>query len=193
MRGTSINKYLLFLFAYIPLYIIGALKSINVDVFDSCGKLKSISAILNLNILPCLMICLVLFLLIYFRIHEFLFLRAKGNPLFKIKSISSQNKEYITYLGTYVLPFIALETKTIFDVLAYVFLFLTMGFIYCRTNLIYTNPMLLFFGYEIFEITTDSDEKLICITKDEFFDNENPIGRKLDKQTYIISKWRKEN
>lgn len=53
--------------------------------------------------------------------------------------------------------------------------------------------MLLFFGYELYEVVTDEGKKLICISKDYFKENDKPIGIKLDEFTFIISKWKKEN
>lgn len=120
-------------------------------------------------------------------------MKSSGNPKFEIKSIESQNKEYITYLGTYILPFIALETKTVYDIAAYIILFLTMGMIYVRTNLVYTNPMLLFFKYDLYEVIDSENNKLICISKEQFKIGDKPIGIKLGEKTFIIKKWKREN
>ena len=35
--------------------------------------------------------------------------------------------KYITYLGTYILPFIGLKVGSIFDMMAVTFMFLTIG------------------------------------------------------------------
>ena len=139
------------------------------------------------------LVLLVIFLLLFFYIYSRISLKAQGNPKFEIKEINTHNKEYITYLGTYILPFIALETKTVYDIAAYIILFITMGLIYVRTNLIYTNPMLLFFGYDLFEVIDAKNNKLVCISKDQFKSGDKPIGIKLGENTYIISKWKKEN
>lgn len=187
------SKFILFLFAYIPIYIIAAFKTIDPEYLNSMGFFIGFKAIALNNIKSILLISLSFALLVYFKIYEKISLKATGTPLFKIKSITSQNKEYITYLGTYILPFIAIETKTIFDVLAYVFLFLTMGFIYAKTNLIYTNPMLMFFDYEIYEVIDDEGDKLMCISKHKLKPQESPIGVNLGDKTFLISIWKKEN
>jgi len=193
MRGKFITRFILFLFAYIPIYLIVALKSFNPYSLLYKNQICSFYHILKFNIAPASLIILTLFLLLYFKIYEVMGLRSSGNPKFEIKSIESQNKEYITYLGTYILPFIALETKTIYDVAAYIILFLTMGMIYVRTNLIYTNPMLLFFKYDLYEVIDTNNNKLVCISKDQFTIGAKPIGIKLGEKTYIITKWKKEN
>ena len=182
----GVVRYLLFLLAYIPIYIIAALKTINKDSFPIGNK--SLREIASLNIIPISLIVLSVFLIFYFKIYSKLALRPKGNPIFTISKISPQHKEYVTYLGTYILPFVALETKSIFDVIAIVFMFLTIGFIFSKTNLIYTNPTLAFFGYDIYEVEDSNGNKYDCITKDTFLNGDKPRGIKLGDKTFIISK-----
>ena len=144
--------------------------------------------IMQLNIVPILLITLTILLIVYFKIYSRLALKPKGNPIFTISKISSEHKEYVTYLGTYILPFVALDTKTIFDIIAIVFMFLTIGFIFSKTNLIYTNPTLAFFGYDIYEVEDTAGNKYDCISKDSFTVGEKPRGIKLGDKTFIITK-----
>jgi hypothetical protein len=193
MKGNFISRFILFLFAYVPIYFILALKSFNENVLYTNNRFNSFYHIIKNNRTSISLILLVIILMLFFYIYSKISLKAQGNPKFEIKEISTQNKEYITYLGTYILPFIALETKTLYDIAAYIVLFITMGLIYVRTNLIYTNPMLLFFGYDLFEIIDNNNNKLVCISKEHFKNGDKPIGIKLGENTYIISKWKKEN
>lgn len=193
MRGKFISRFFLFLFAYIPIYLIVALKTFNPEVLKIKGEWCTFYHIAKHNLPSISLLILTFFLLIYFRAFEYFGLKSSGNPKFEIKSIESQNKEYITYLGTYILPFIALETKTVYDIAAYIILFLTMGMIYVRTNLVYTNPMLLFFKYDLYEVIDSENNKLICISKEQFKIGDKPIGIKLGEKTFIIKKWKREN
>lgn len=138
------------------------------------------------------MLGLIVTLLTLFYVFQVNSLKAKGNPKFKIKSINENNKEYVTYLGTYILPFVAIETKGVSDVIAYIFLFMLMGFIFSRTNLIYTNPMLMFFNYDIFDITDEDGVKHLCVSKEKFNVGDEPIGVRLGERTFIIQKWKRE-
>ncbi|HKC69734.1 MAG TPA: hypothetical protein VKG26_15960 [Bacteroidia bacterium] len=191
--SQTIIRYLLFLIAYIPIYIIAALKTFNATVIHDCGQSFSYRAMALNNLIPIFLIVLSIILIIYFKIYSWLALNPKGNPIFTIKSIKPQHKEYVTYLGTYILPFAALETKTHFDMIAVAFMFLTIGFIFSKTNLIYTNPTLAFFGYDIFEITDENGKTIDCISKDDFKIEDRPRGLKLGENTFIISKWKRDN
>jgi hypothetical protein len=186
----GIIRYILFLLAYLPIYIIAALKTIDSSTTDKNGCLLNYQQIMFNNLIPISLVLLSVLLTLYFIIYSRLTLNPKGNPLFKIKTIKPQHKEYITYLGTYILPFVALETKTFLDMIAVTFMFLTIGFIFSKTTLIYTNPTLAFFGYDIFEIETEEGKTYDCITKDSFNVDDKPRGIRLGENTFIISKWK---
>ena len=186
----SVVRYILFLLAYIPIYIIAALKTIDSHLKTKSGIDLTFKEIALNNIIPIAIISLTILLIIYFKIFSWLSLKPKGNPIFKIKTITSQHKEYVTYLGTYILPFVALEVNTFFDRIAVAFMFLTIGYIFSKTNLIYTNPTLAFFGYEIYEIEDDNGITYDCISKDKFSSGDKPRGIKLGDKTFIISKWK---
>jgi hypothetical protein len=189
----GIIRYILFLLAYVPIYVIAALKTIDSTLTNTCGLPLSFRDIALNNIVPIGLFVLCFMLIIYFKIYSRLSLEPKGNPIFTIKSISPQHKEYVTYLGTYILPFVALETKTPFDMIAVAFMFLTIGFIFSKTNLIYTNPTLAFFGYDIYEIEDSAGNKYDCISKDTFKTEDRPRGIKLGDKTFIISIWKNNN
>jgi hypothetical protein len=187
----GIIRYILFLLAYAPIYIIVALKTVDNQTLDKSGQSITKYQILLNNIFPISLIIFTIILILYFKLYSKFNLKPKGNPLFTIKSIKSQHKEYITYLGTYILPFISLETNTVFDVIAFIFMFLTIGFIFSKTTLIYTNPTLAFFGYDIYEIETDDGNTYDCITRDRFSAKDRPSGIKLGDNTFIISQWKR--
>jgi hypothetical protein len=193
MKGKFRTRFILFLFAYIPIYLIVALKMINPDVFFYKENISSAFHIVKHNTGPVFLMLFTLFLLIYFKIYERISMKSSNNPQFTITKIDGQNKEYITYLGTYLLPFIGFDKQTPFDVAANLVLFLTIGMIYVRTDMIYTNPMLLFFRYDLYEITDEKENKLICISKDHFQVGDQPTGSKLGEKTYLIKKWIKRN
>lgn len=190
--NQSIVRYILFLLAYVPIYIIASLKTIDKNILNNFSS-SSLRQLLFNNKIPFLLISLSIILILYFLIYSKFALNPKGNPIFTIKQVKQQHKEYVTYLGTYILPFVSIETKTIFDEAAVVFMFLTIGFIFSKTNLIYTNPTLAFFGFEIYEVETEDGKTYDCISKDKFINGDKPCGYKLGENTFIISKWEKQN
>lgn len=191
--NQAIVRFVLFLLAYTPLYIIGALKAMHGPFFNPWGIPISLGDVLRQNITSVAFAITALLLIVYFIIYSKLALNASGNPIFTIKSISTPHKEYITYLGTYILPFLGLKTATFFDTLAIVFMFFTIGFIYSKTKLIYTNPTLTFFGFEIYEVEAENGVKYDCISREKLTEGVKVVGKKLGEKTFIISKWKSQN
>jgi hypothetical protein len=181
-------RYLLFFLAYIPIYVIAALKTIDRHIYDTAGNIISYDAIFEKNLIPILLVSFTLFLIFYFLLYSRLAMHPRGNPVFQIRKIDLQHKEYVTYLGTYILPFIGLESKDIFDLISIVFMFLTIGFIFSKTNLIYTNPTLVLFGYDIYEIEDTNGNIYDCISRQKLSVGDRPKGVKLGEKTFIISK-----
>ena len=70
----------------------------------------------------------------------------------------------MSYIVTYLLPFLAIKLNDKMDVASVGLLLLVVGVLYVNSNLIHTNPILSMMGYHLFEIE-DADKKtttLIC-------------------------------
>lgn len=146
----------LFLSSYIPLYVMYLI----VDFDGKSGLFKSFLA----------------YIFIFFFVYSSIFLyviirhlKKEEDKLFvKIISIENKNDEVVAYLVTYVLPFLSLpnERKTVV-----VLIFMLMLFIlYVKSNLIAINPILVFLGYHIMEVTITKkdwqrDKKVILISR----------------------------
>jgi len=85
----------------------------------------------------------------------------------KIKSVENINSVNSAYLATYIIPFLAIDFTNIVDVSSLVLLFVVLAFLYVKSDMIYVNPILNFIGYNLIEIRTDKDDKLILITKEK--------------------------
>jgi hypothetical protein len=81
-----------------------------------------------------------------------------------IASVVSRDGDAMSYIVTYLLPFLAVNFKEVRDVLSLAIVFFVIGLLYVNSNMIYTNPVLNIAGFHIFEVE-DSDGKttaLIC-------------------------------
>lgn len=82
----------------------------------------------------------------------------------KIKPASIINFEYFL---AYIIPFVAIDIDSTRQLLAYGILFIFIGVLYIRTELIYVNPTLSMLGYNLFKIQAD-DENIVLITKNSY-------------------------
>ena len=82
----------------------------------------------------------------------------------KIKPASIINFEYFL---AYIIPFVAIDIDSMRQLLAYGILFVFIGLLYIRTELIYVNPTLSMLGYNLFKIEADN-ENIVLITKNSY-------------------------
>jgi divalent metal cation (Fe/Co/Zn/Cd) transporter len=81
-----------------------------------------------------------------------------------IASVISRDGDAMSYIVTYLLPFLAVKLNDPTDVLSLGIVLSVIGLLYVNSNMIYTNPVLNIVGYHIFEVE-DSNGKttaLIC-------------------------------
>jgi hypothetical protein len=84
---------------------------------------------------------------------------------FKITEVKSNNVEHLSYLATYILPFVGLKFDSWQSILATISLFYVLGHIYIKTNMILTNPTLTFFRYSISTVIDSNNKTKIIIHK----------------------------
>jgi hypothetical protein len=81
-----------------------------------------------------------------------------------VSSVISRDGDVMSYIVTYLLPFLAVRLSDPTDVVSLGIVLFVIGLLYVNSNMIHTNPMLNIVGYHIFQIE-DSEGKttaLIC-------------------------------
>lgn len=136
------------------------------------GWLDNIYNLLTENILSSLaFILLILGILFLFNLRH----KIKGtldHPK-KITKIKNLNYEHLTFLTTYIIPFICFDLDDTRNTVIFLFLLIVIGAIYVKTNLFYSNPTLALLGYQIYQVDTEKDKDLILITQGELKDGES--------------------
>ncbi len=182
---TKIYKSGLFISSFFPLYIL--LMIDNYYYFNSLEKLQEIYTFTNLNItIFSIVICLLILISI---ISVTSILISKQNESHKFKNILKTEDDILSYIVTYLLPLLSMDILETNSLLMNGALFLLLGFIYVKSNLIYLNPLFLIFGYNIF-ITQDND---IIISNYDIYDfknneNERLKCRVLGYKLYLVKK-----
>lgn len=82
-----------------------------------------------------------------------------------IIKIEDQNYEHLTFLTTYIIPFLRVKLEGR-DLLVTTLLLIIIGAIFIRTNLFYKNPTLALLGYKLYKVDTEKDNGLILISKE---------------------------
>lgn len=67
-------------------------------------------------------------------------------------SVKSKDGDVMSYIVTYLLPFVAVKLGDPKDVVSLGVLLFVVGLLYVNSNMIYTNPALNIVGYHIYEV-----------------------------------------
>lgn len=81
-----------------------------------------------------------------------------------IKKIDDQNYEHLTFLTTYIIPFVRVKLEGR-DLLITILLLIIIGAIFVKTNLFYKNPTLALLGYRLYKVDTETSQNLIFISR----------------------------
>lgn len=141
-----LTRLILFLSSYSPLFVIIAMRGWHDSRRIAIGL--AIVAVLSIIIL-----------------FVFLHVVRKISPgKVSISSVVSRDGDVMSYIVTYLLPFLAIKLDDPTDIASLGIVFVVIGLLYVNSNMIQTNPVLNIVGYHIFEIE-DGDGKrvsLIC-------------------------------
>jgi len=82
-----------------------------------------------------------------------------------VVSVQRKDSEVMSYIVTYIIPFIGLDLSIFANLFSLCLFFLMLMIIYINTNLIHINPMMNIFGYHIYEIENISGTIQTIISK----------------------------
>lgn len=169
---TKFSKWILYISSYIPLYLIYIVNNI-FDVYSAYEKIRyknqysfylllsnskiNITIIIIFSILI-LVSASLLFLIIY--------VISKSTSYNKFYSIEKNNEKINEYVLMYVVPFITMQSDSCKDLFMFLIIFIVIGIISVKNDLVYVNPVLYFFKYNIYLFKEENSIcKNILITK----------------------------
>ncbi len=153
-----LTRLMLFLSSYAPLFLIIAMRAWHENQRISLACIAV--SVLSLFVL-------------------FIFLQtaqAIGPSKITIASIKSRDGDVMSYIVTYLLPFLAVKLGDPNDVMSLGILLFVVGLLYVNSNMIYTNPALNIVGYHIFEVEDGNGKVSALLCKRPYIRN----GSELD-------------
>ena len=145
--GSILMRILLFLSSYFPLTVI-----FFIQLFPEQKAMAFI--MVGIGILG------LLGMIIYVRTVKSL----ASIPL-TVTSISRKGSETMSYIFSYLLPFMAVPWDKPKEALSLGIIFGVLGIIYINSNMIHVNPMLYAFGYKLYEIENENGEVFSLLTR----------------------------
>lgn len=139
-------KSIMFISSYFPLYIM--LLILHFDEYNSFYKLKNTKVLIFIfTMLICLIVSIVSLILL--KISE-------GSKKLKIDEIERPDDTIISYMMTYIIPILTTNFMNNSEVLVNIILFLLIGYLYIKLNLLYLNPLWSMFGYLSYRVNSDT-------------------------------------
>ncbi len=125
-------------------------------------------------------------LLSLFFYYRFAYLLKGSTKLPKeITKIEDQNYEHLTFLTTYIIPFLRVKLEGR-DLLITILLLIIIGAIFVKTNLFYKNPTLALLGYKLYKVDTDKNTNLIFLTKQHLKLGDKVHHIRLNDNVYFV-------
>ncbi len=144
------TRALLFLSSYSPLFLILSMRGWHDNRHLALG-------------LALLAFVSLLGLIVFLRLA-----RSLQPSLLIVMSVKSRDGDVMSYIVTYLLPFLAIKMNDKMDVASLGLLLLVIGILYVNSNLIHTNPILSIMGYHLFEIEDGENKTSTLICKQSY-------------------------
>jgi hypothetical protein len=141
------TRLILFLSSYAPLFLIIAMRGWHES--RHLAVVPAIVAVLSVVVL-------------------FVFLRTAQQlsaDKVSVSSVISRDGDAMSYIVTYLLPFLAVKLNDPTDVVSLGIVLFVIGLLYVNSNMIHTNPVLNIVGYHIFEIEDGNGKTTALICK----------------------------
>ena len=82
-----------------------------------------------------------------------------------VATVERKDTEALSYIASYVIPFVAVPGADVYQALALGVFFLVLAIIYINSNLIYINPTLTLLRYHLYEIADDKGNSYSLVSK----------------------------
>lgn len=206
--ATKFSKWILYLSSYIPLYLIFVVNN-SFDIYSSYIALNKKNSY-NLNNLISLtkvnffliifFICISIISLILLIV--ILNVVGRSSEYMDFYEIKKNNKSINEYILVYILPFITVQTNDYKELTIFILIFLLIGILSVKNDLVYINPILYIMKFNIYSFKEDNNslEESILISKYTILElkniyntNANKINARASKMEHGVFYIKKQN
>lgn len=180
------KKIQLYIISLWLLFFLIAVKEFVFISWEFSFSLKGFITFANANKIMLVAISFLLLGLFYYIKFAYI-LRGSTKLPKKITKIEDQNYEHLTFLTTYIIPFLRVKLEGR-DILVTVLLLIIIGAIFIKTNLFYKNPTLALLGYKLYKVDTEVSQNLIFISKDDLKKDDNVHHIHLHNNVFFVKK-----
>lgn len=148
---TKFAKWLLFVTSYVPLYLLLILNNLEIKEWSGWLKPEVLGQAFCENIyFNCAMIILSLCSVIV--LIGFGNLKSNSHITYKSEVIRNNSGDILNYFITYLFPLLSMDIKSANSIIVNCLVFWLIGLLYVKGDMLYLNPMLMFFHYHVVQI-----------------------------------------
>lgn len=152
------TRVVMFLSSYAPLFLIMAFKyGLAHWIFGMTMGLLSVGSIVAI--------------VVYLNVAAGL-----GSDRVLVERISGKDPEAMSYIVTYLIPFLDINIDQPENLVSLLLLFLVLGIVYVHSNLFYINPTLNVLNYHLFEIEIEGGKTTALLSKRRFVERGSTIS-----------------
>ncbi len=152
------TRVILFLSSYAPLFLIIAMRGWSDSRYLAVGL--AVLAVLS-----------VIVMFVFLR-----YARKLAADKIVVHTVISRDGDAMSYIVTYLLPFLAVKLNDVTDVTSLGVVLLVIAILYVNSNMIHTNPVLNIAGYHIFEIEDVNGKTTALICKRTYIRTESQLN-----------------
>ncbi len=171
------TRIVMFISSYFPLYIM-------IIILYYSKILKGLEE--HNNFIVCFV--LLIAILIVISISSILLLkRGRGTKEIDARNLENPDDTVLSYIMTYIIPLITNGDSSKEVYVVNIFLFILIGYIYLRLNLIYLNPLWAMFGYVIYK---NANKEIIItnVSREILRHKENLKGYYISNDIFVAHK-----
>ncbi|WP_308780665.1 hypothetical protein [uncultured Clostridium sp.] len=168
---SILGKIFMFLSSYSPLYLfIITLNYTICDIKISLGKIFNIKQIDSNDIV--LYVLIVVAIISNIILCIFVNTSKKYSEPVEIIEIENGNEKVLDYILAYIVSFVSTDFAQITNndskgIITAILIQILLGYLYCKSNMFYINPILNFIGYDIYLIKTSNDKFVLLSNNKE--------------------------
>lgn len=182
-------RWLLYLLSISPLLIFLGLYNLD---WGTCFELECILSSAKSTITAIILLIIGVVALLSLGFFKAQVLDANAGSLSTIKKIENKDYEMLTFFFTYIIPLVTfgqdLADDHLKETIAFVTIMIALGYLYVRTDLYMSNPVLLYFNLHLYRIETSDEEHLTILSKDHVVIGDAVGLRYLSSSTAIAVK-----
>ena len=172
-------RILLFLSSYAPLFFLTAISQKGNDALG--GRSIFTFKILSLVLFSLMLLGIIAAWLVIHQTNK-----TASTTLNNVKAVGTDNQDTVSYLITYLVPFIGLSFQNPAVIVANGFLIIFVGILYLQSNMIYLNPTLGLFGYRLYRVELDNSiSKKILLARTLPESGNKITARLISKEIYL--------